>query len=100
MKGKWQIALLAVGLVLLALAGALQIPNSPSPSLHPPKAGPVQALGGSTFTMTSTADFDAGTKSSSGVNYGIETNSDNLGIASGSFELGSGKGDSFTLADA
>src|SRR5439155_6395042 len=35
-----------------------------------------------------------------GGNYGIETNSDNLGIASGSFELGSGKGDSFTLADA
>jgi len=52
-------------------------------------------------TFTSTADFDAGTKApTTGGNLGIETNTDNLGIAGGSLELGSLKGDSFTTADA
>lgn len=54
-----------------------------------------------TVTFTSTADFDGGTKSNPGDgNYGVETVTDNLGIAAGGFELSSMKGDSFTLADA
>ena len=55
-----------------------------------------------TITFTSTADFDAGTKSQPAPadgNYQVETNTDNLGIAAGAFELTSLKGDSFTLAD-
>ncbi len=58
--------------------------------------GSAQAL---TITWTTTADFDGGTKTSSGGNFEIETNTDNLGIATGGFELSSLKGDSFTLAD-
>jgi len=51
-------------------------------------------------TYTSTADFDGGTKNDpADGNYGVETNTDNLGIAAGSLELSSLKGDSFTLAD-
>jgi len=54
-----------------------------------------------TSTFTSTADFDAGTKApTTGGNLGVESNTDNLGIAAGSFELGSLKGDSFTTVDA
>lgn len=60
-------------------------------------SGTVQA---GTITWTTTADFNAGTKSSSGGNFEIETNTDNLGISSDAFELGSQKGDSFTFADA
>jgi len=54
-----------------------------------------------TYTFTSTADFDAGVKApTTGGNLGIETTTDNLGIAAGAFELGNLKGDSFTTADA
>ena len=65
-------------------------------------AAPVSASPG-TVTFTSTADFDAGTKSQPSPadgNYQVETNTDNLGIAAGGFELASLEGDSFTLADA
>ena len=53
------------------------------------------------FTFTTTAHFDSGSKTPlTDGNLGIETNTDNLGITVNSFELGSGKGDSFTTADA
>jgi hypothetical protein len=51
-------------------------------------------------TFTSTADFDAGTKSSASGNYQVETITDNLQIASGSLELSSLKSDTFTFADS
>jgi hypothetical protein len=54
-----------------------------------------------TITFTSTADFDAGTKGpTANGNLGIETGTDNPGIATGAFELGSLKGDAFNTADA
>jgi len=54
-----------------------------------------------TSTFTSTAHFDAGTKApTASGNLGIETSTDNLGIAAGAFELGNLEGDSFTTADA
>lgn len=51
-------------------------------------------------TFSSTADFDAGTKSSASGNYQVETLTDNLQIASGSLELSSLKSDTFSFADA
>lgn len=51
--------------------------------------------------FTTTGDFDAGTKApTTDENLGIETTTDNPGIASGAFELGSLKGDSFNTASA
>ena len=79
----------ALAVMVLALVVALII------------SGSVSAQG--TLTFTSTADFDAGTKSQPSPadgNYQVDTTTDNLGIATGSFELTSLKGDSFTLADA
>jgi len=56
-------------------------------------AGVVRAA---VFTFTSTADWDAGSKApTADENLGIETITDNPGIASGVFELGSLKGDAF-----
>lgn len=50
---------------------------------------------------SSTAAFDGGTKSDPGDgNYGIESVTDNGGIAAGTMEIASVKGDSFTYADA
>lgn len=52
-------------------------------------------------TFTSTADFDAGTKSDPGDgNYGVETITDNLQVASGSLELSSLKSDTFSHSDS
>lgn len=54
-----------------------------------------------TTTWSTTADFDAGTRSNPGDgNYGVETTTDNIGIANGQLELASLKGDSFGLDDA
>jgi hypothetical protein len=64
---------------------------------------PGMAKADSTVAFTSTADFDAGTKSQPGSpdgNYQVETVTDNPVIAVGSFQLASVSGDSFTLADA
>lgn len=52
-----------------------------------------------TVTFTTTANFDAGTKSSSVGNYETETVTDNPGVPADAFELGSVKGDSFTFVD-
>jgi len=63
--------------------------------------GPAAAA--TTHTWTSTADFDLGVKSQPGPadgNYEVETSTDNPGITAGQVELGSLKGDAFTLADA
>ncbi len=80
--GAWIIALLLVFTVLVV-------------------PGVVRAV---TITWTTTADFDAGTKSWIGPgadgNLGTETSTDNLGIAAGAFEISNMKGDSFTLADS
>lgn len=52
-------------------------------------------------TLTTTADFDAGVKApTSDENLGVESLTDNLGIATGAFELGSLKGDAFNTASA
>jgi hypothetical protein len=52
-------------------------------------------------TFAATEDFDAGTKSSPGDGaFGVETRTDNPGIASGVLELASAKGDAFAFADA
>lgn len=54
-----------------------------------------------TVTWTTTGDYDLGTKApTSDENLGIETTTDNPGIASGAFELGSLKGDAFNTASA
>ena len=54
----------------------------------------------SVATWTTTADFDSGMKSLPGDgNYGVETYTDNVRVASNSFELSNIKGDSFTLYD-
>ena len=59
--------------------------------------GTVQAA---TITFTSTADFDAGTKGPTvGGNLGVETVTDNPGMAANAFELGNLKGDAYTTAD-
>ena len=60
--------------------------------------GTVQAA---TITFTSTADFDAGTKgpTASG-NLGVETVTDNPGMAANAFMLGNLKGDAYNTADA
>src|SRR3989304_1719969 len=53
-----------------------------------------------TITFTSTADFDAGTKGPTvGGNLGVETVTDNPGMAANAFELGNLKGDAYTTAD-
>src|SRR3990172_3892887 len=50
-----------------------------------------------TITFTSTADFDAGTKGPTvNGNLGIETITDNPGMAANAFELGNLKGDAYT----
>lgn len=55
----------------------------------------------STSTFTSTADYDAGVKApTTDENLGVESNTDNLGIATGAFELGSLKGDAFNTVSA
>lgn len=57
------------------------------------------AMADTTITLTSTADWDAGVKApTADENLGIESSTDNLGIATGVFELGSLKGDSFGSA--
>ncbi len=54
-----------------------------------------------TFTDTSTADFDAGNKTdNSDGNYLTETNTDNLNISTGEFQLANKFSDRFTLDDA
>jgi len=54
-----------------------------------------------TITFTSTADFDAGTKGPTvGGNLGVETVTDNPGMAANALELGNLKGDAYTTADA
>ena len=54
-----------------------------------------------TITFTSTADFDAGTKGpTAGGNLGVETVTDNPGMAANAFELGNLKGDAYNTADA
>ncbi|MFH0815410.1 MAG: hypothetical protein V1934_01135 [Methanobacteriota archaeon] len=50
--------------------------------------------------IDTTADFDAGIKSSSLENYEIETRTDNLAIHDGTLSLGSHFGDSFTCPSA
>src|SRR3990172_3286639 len=53
-----------------------------------------------TITFTSTADFDAGTKGPTvSGNLGVETVTDNPGMAANAFELGNLKGDAYTTAD-
>jgi len=51
-------------------------------------------------TFATTADFDAGTKDAPGDgNFGVETSSDNPGIAPDRLELASLRGDAFTFPD-
>ena len=60
--------------------------------------GSVQAA---TITFTSTADFDGGTKGPTvSGNLGVETVTDNPGMAANAFELGNLKGDAYNTADA
>lgn len=78
--------LFSIGLALLLLVLAVvMVPRS------------AQAA---TVAFTSTADFDGGTYTSSAGNRETNSNSCNLGIAAGAFELDSLKGDSFCIDDA
>ncbi|MFO7872656.1 MAG: LamG domain-containing protein, partial [Candidatus Undinarchaeales archaeon] len=52
------------------------------------------------FTISTTADFDAGNKSSSSGNYEVETNTDNPVITADEIQLGNKYGDAFNFADA
>ena len=77
----WVFILLMVMLLLLGLSSATGIQKE----------------------WSTVSDFDGGTKSQPSPtdgNYGVETNTDNLGVANGNLELASMKGDSFTLADS
>lgn len=72
--------------------------------LLPGMALPAKALGAVTKEWTTTADFDAGTKSQTVVipsdsAYEIETHTDNLAVPANAFQLGSRLGDSFPLND-
>lgn len=52
------------------------------------------------FTITTTANFDAGTKSNSSGNYEVETYTDNYNITANGLQLGNRYSDRFTFADA
>lgn len=63
----------------------------------------IAGLASADTEYTTTSNFDAGTKSQPTPvdgNYGVETLTDNPGIAANQLELTSIKGDSFTLGDA
>jgi len=51
------------------------------------------------FNITTTANFDAGTKTNSTNNSEIETSTDNPGMTAGEFQLGNLFGDSFNFND-
>ena len=77
----------------LAVVPALLLVSALSPGVLATSSGPL--------VFSTTQDFDAGSKgpATDGV-YGVETSTDNPGIASDRFELGSLKGDAFGVPDA